>query len=273
MPGEARPRAKQQVIADDLRAAILSGQHEDGARLPSENELAREYGVAALTARRALAALRDEGLAVSRTGAGFFVRRPQQARRVGSDRYQREVDQIPVRAGARPLPETSFTRDRGIDWADYRLDATFSEVAAPADVAELLAVEVGTPLLGRHFVFYAKGKPEQISDSYLPLDLVAGTPVADPANEPWPGGNIAQLATLGILVTRVREFVTDRRPTEEEARTLRIPPGVHVFAVKRVMYAGPDRNQPVEAAVDIVIPADRTVLEYVIDLDPPAGSP
>jgi GntR family transcriptional regulator len=269
VPGTAR-RAKQQVIADDLRAAILSGQHEDGARLPSENELARDYGVAALTARRALATLRDEGLAVSRTGAGFFARRPQPARRIGSDRYQREVDQIPARIGMRPPAETSFTRDRGIDWADYRLDKTFREVAAPEPVAELLAVEPGTLLLARHFVFYAKGQPEQLSDSYLPLSLVADTPVADPANEPWPGGNIAQLATLGIVVTRVRESVRARRPTGDEARTLRIPAGAPVFAITRVMLAGPGRDQPVEAAVDIVIPADRTVLDYAIDLDPPA---
>jgi GntR family transcriptional regulator len=70
-------------------------------------------------------------------------------------------------------------------------------------------------------------------------------------------------------VTRVRESVRARRPTEEEARTLRIPPSAPVFAITRVMLAGPDRDQPVEAAVDIVIPADRTVLDYVIDLDPP----
>ncbi len=29
----------------------------------------------------------------------------------------------------------------------------------------------------------------------------------------------------------------------------------------------PERDQPVEAAVDIVIPGDRVVLDYVIDLD------
>jgi hypothetical protein len=36
------------------------------------------------------------------------------------------------------------------------------------------------------------------------------------------------------------------------------------------MLTGVDRDEPVEAAVDIVIPADRTVLDYVIDLNPPA---
>ena len=39
------------------------------------------------------------------------------------------------------------------------------------------------------------------------------TPVADPANEPWPGGNLAQLATLGIFIIRVEESVQARMPT------------------------------------------------------------
>lgn len=270
----ARPHgrgSKYQVIAGELRAAILAGEYLDGDQLPSENVLAERYGVASETARRALSALQSDGLAVARHGAGVFVRQRQPARRVASDRYQREVNQIPARLGTdRAAPETSFTRDRGIGWADYRLDKVFREVSAPADIAGLLDVEPGTPLLSRYFVFYAKDRPEQISVSYLPLSLVAGTPIADPVNEPWPGGNIAQLATIGVVVSRVRESVHARPPTPGEARTLQIPPGVPVFAITRVMLTGPDRSRPVEAAADIVIPADRTVLDYVIDLDPPA---
>jgi hypothetical protein len=44
---------------------------------------------------------------------------------------------------------------------------------------------------------------------------------------------------------------------------------VPVFAITRVMFTGADRDHPVEVAADIVIPADRTVLDYVIDLGPP----
>lgn len=262
--GDRRP--KHQVIADDLRAAIRSGRYRDGDRLPGENALMAEYSVANLTARHALRSLQEEGLAVARPGAGVFVRLPPPVRRIASDRYQREVDQI---GGARQ-PETAFTRDRGIEWQDYQLDKDFRVEPAPPDVADLLAVPLGASVLARRFVFYAKGQPEQMSLSYLPLDLVAGTAVADPTNEPWPGGNIAQLATLGLVVTRVRESVRSRPPTAEEARTLRIPVGVPVLAITRVMLAGPTRDRPVEAAVDIVIPADRTILDYIIDLDPPA---
>jgi hypothetical protein len=41
----------------------------------------------------------------------------------------------------------------------------------------------------------------------LLLDVVRNTPVAEPANEPWPGGNTAQLHSLGVVVTNIRERV------------------------------------------------------------------
>jgi GntR family transcriptional regulator len=71
------------------------------------------------------------------------------------------------------------------------------------------------------------------------------------------------LATVGLEVTRVEEAVRARMPTPDERRTLHIAQGVPVLTVTRRMLAG---QRPVEAAVDIVMPADRFVLDYAIDL-------
>lgn len=71
-PDDARPTYEQ--IADDLRAAIVGGTYEVGTRLPSTAQLTRRYGVAAMTARKALDVLRRDGLVVSRQGQGVFVR-------------------------------------------------------------------------------------------------------------------------------------------------------------------------------------------------------
>jgi UTRA domain len=133
----------------------------------------------------------------------------------------------------------------------------------------LFGAEPGTALLRRDFVFYARGEPEQISVNFLPLELVTGTPVADPAREPWPGGTLAQLAYLGHPVSRVEESVSARMPTEPEAQTLQVGQGVPVFAVLRRLISGDD---VLEVCRHIVIPADRVVLEYGIDI-PPAGDP
>jgi GntR family transcriptional regulator len=272
--GDGRPKYRH--LADELRRRISTGEIPAGSALPSEPSMARDFGIAVGTVRQALALLRAEGLVYSEKGRASFVRPKLPVRRLGADRYRRELE----RALNPDAPKgTSFTADQGITWSDYRLDKVFAEVPASPRLAELLQVDEGTMLLERRFTFWASGIPQQMSTSYYPLSLVAGTPVADPANEPWPGGNIAQLATLGIWVSWIDEIPRVRMPMPDEAETLRIPPGTPVVAMTRVMYAGqgPDRR-PVEAAVDIVMPGDRVELAYGIDLSdllPPtdAGGP
>lgn len=65
---------KYRQIADDIRADIVSGRLPAGARVPGENALMERYSVARMTARQALAVLREEGVVDVRRGAGTFVR-------------------------------------------------------------------------------------------------------------------------------------------------------------------------------------------------------
>lgn len=268
MPGDQPPPPRYQGIAAELRALVDRGDYQPGDRLPSESEIMETFDVSRGTARQALAVLQAQGIAQATTGRGVFVREQPPARRVASDRYQREVRQIITGGTQPPKPETSFTRDHQIDWGEYRLDKQFREIEPSEELARLFAIDTGEPVLERRFVFYAKDEPQQMSTSYLLLRLVRDTPVADPANEPWPGGNIAQLATLDKIVSRVEESVTARMPLPDEASILRIPPGVPVLTITRRMLAGPARDEVVEVA-DIVIPADRTVLDYAMDLSGP----
>lgn len=251
-------------VAAELRQRVLAGLVKAGGPLPSETELMNEFNVSRTTARNAYNVLRAEGLIDSQPGRGVFVRERLPARRLSSDRYRREIEQIRRHgsSSARP-PETSFTHDHGISWEEYYLAKTFEVTTPPDHVAEALKLPRSARVLARHFVFHARARPQQMSTSYLPLDLVQNTPIADPDNEPWPGGNIAQLATLGITVTRVDESVSSRMPTPSESRTLRIASGVPVLTISRRMLAG---DQPFEAA-EIVIPSDRVILDYTIPLD------
>ena len=256
-PAHGRPRYR--LLADELRRRIMSGAVPPGAFLPSESALMREFHAARGTVREAVRLLRDEGIVITEHGRGTLVRPALPVRRLASERYRAELDQL---AGDR-APETSFTSTQGIDWSSYDLDREFREVPATGTLAELFGSAPGVMLLERRFVFHVHRVPQQMSVSYYPLALVAGTPVADPANEPWPGGNTAQLHSLGIRVTGIRERVRARMPMPDETRTLRMPPGVPVVTITRQTYAG---EVVVEAAVDIVIPADRVELDYYIDL-------
>ncbi len=62
-------------LADDL--ARLIGTGELTGRLPSERDLASEYGVAYGTVRRAMEVLRERGLVESVHGRGTFVKPAQ----------------------------------------------------------------------------------------------------------------------------------------------------------------------------------------------------
>src|SRR4051812_4414740 len=63
-----------QQIGRHLRAAILTHRLAPGEKLPSQPDLAKHYGVARETVKRALDSLRAERLIVSRQGSGVFVR-------------------------------------------------------------------------------------------------------------------------------------------------------------------------------------------------------
>ena len=63
-------------LADDLAARIGRGEFPVGARLPSETDLASEYGVAKMTVRRALEVLRERGLVRTLHGRGSVVVTP-----------------------------------------------------------------------------------------------------------------------------------------------------------------------------------------------------
>ena len=243
-------------IADELREHIRAGVYPAGARLPTMATLSATHGVSEIVIRHAISVLRGEGLVETRRGGGTVVRVHPPVRRVAMDRYRLET---------RPLvtPATSFTRDQRITWEEYRLDKAYAKVRADGELASLFGLQPGIPLLRRHFVFYARGDPQQISINYLPWDFVAGTPVADPGREPWPGGTPAQLAYLGHPATRVEEAVRSRMPSPEETETLRLAAGVPVLAITRRMLSG---ERVLEVCRDIVIPADRVVLDYAIDL-------
>lgn len=242
-----------QQVATDLRSRIVSGEYAPGSALPTIPELERLYGASSGTIRNAIRVLRDEGLVDTRTSTGTIVRAKPPVHRLSHDRYKPRAE-----------PSTAFTTDEGITWTEYRLDKRFEQVPANPELAALFGCTLGEPLLARHFRFYADDRPTQLSVSYVRLSDVQGTAVADPINEPWPGGTIAQLATLGLVVTQVREEMTAAMPTPSEVEQLALPSGTPVLRWTRRMLTAEGRV--VEVAHPIVRRGDTTVVETTIDL-------
>ena len=65
--------AKYLAVAETLKREILNGKHESRERFPSEEALARRFGVSRPTVERALRELKREGLLESRSGSGSYL--------------------------------------------------------------------------------------------------------------------------------------------------------------------------------------------------------
>lgn len=69
------PRSPYIQIAASIRAAILSGELDPEAQLPTGDQLAKFFGVTRATVSAAIRTLREEGFVRSRAGGGVYVSR------------------------------------------------------------------------------------------------------------------------------------------------------------------------------------------------------
>jgi len=246
--------AKYQTIADELRAAIHRNDYGPGDVLPSETQLCLTYDVSRPTVRHAVAILRSEGLIDVEHGRGAFVRRRPMIQRHARDRHRH------ARAAGRPL---------GFDYParhgqtpGMRITRT-GPVDAPVDVAARMGVDTGATVFIRQRVVLADGEPVELSASYFPYELAAGTLLG--TTEPLETGVLNYIETeLGRAYHHIQEELTARMPTADEAATLRISPAIPVL---RLLYAAYDKQGEAIEVVDSVFPSDRHVFFDSFDLD------
>ncbi|MEU5833216.1 GntR family transcriptional regulator [Streptomyces diacarni] len=253
-------------IADDLREAIRAGELSPGDRLATEAELSKKYRKTLPTVRQALSLLQTEGLIEKRHGRGSFVRKPRKRVTRSNERHQWEKSRalIPDEERAR----TGATEhDTGLVMDDLLFHAYYREVQASGDLAAVFGLPAGAALIQRNYRtrYRQEDAPFNLVTSYLVRDHISGNPgLLDDANEPWPGGTMHQLRTVGIEIDRMEEHVTARPPTAEEAEELRLLPGTSVLVVRKVSRDVGDRAVEVS---DLVLPGDRTEIIFTTQLE------
>jgi GntR family transcriptional regulator len=102
--------ARYRQLAAEVRATAREGAYGEGGRLPSEEDLAAQYGVSRGTVRQALSVLRAEGVVTSRRGTRrVLLETPQLqsfAELMSFTRWARSLGETPggrvVRQGNRP---------------------------------------------------------------------------------------------------------------------------------------------------------------------------
>lgn len=135
------------------------------------------------------------------------------------------------------------------------------EAAADARVAATFGVEVGAPVVLRRRLILLNDHPVELTDSYYPLAIAAGTPLAE--NRKIKGGAITLLAELGYKSARGDEEVAARPPSDAEAEALELAPGEWVLDVYRV--AADSTGLPVEITA-MTMPARGRTLRYTIEI-------
>lgn len=249
-PTDARPL--QVRVADDLRHKIETGEWRGGHQLPTLDELAGEYLCSITSARKAVDLLKQQGLVITVQGRGTYVRERPTTRRHGMERYTRSrwngADGQPILiAEAAAQGHTAGQELREL-----------AEVTVPPVVADRLGVAPGTRVWVRRRTTLIDDRPNQLADSFYPLDVVAAAPQIREENT-GPGGGYARLDDAGYHLAEVSEEWSVRMPSGPETVALRLPPGTPVIDLTRTTYDSTGR--PVEVML-AVLAGDMTTFAY-----------
>jgi GntR family transcriptional regulator len=136
--------------AERVRGRIADGHYADGAQLPTEEALGREFGVSRITVRAALDRLAAEGLVRRERGRGTFVA----ARPVALD-LERFTDFAEDMAATGFAPSSRVTH--------------FGEESAAAPVAAQLGLAPGATVVRVDRLRLADDRPLAFDRTYLPL--------------------------------------------------------------------------------------------------------
>ncbi|WP_170141176.1 GntR family transcriptional regulator [Allonocardiopsis opalescens] len=234
-------------VAEELRRRIHSGEYGPGDRIPSTSQLQEEFDCANTTIQRAIRELKREGIVEGATGSGVFVRTVRPVMHVTAS-YVTQVGDQP-RASWKSEAERLGMR------GDQRITHV-GTVEAPPEIAVHLGVDEGEPVAIRRRVMLLDGEPVQLADSYYPLDLAQGTPLAAPGK--LVGGTVGVLESL-VELGDFEEKVRARAATADEQRDLKLNPGAIVLVMIRTTLTTDGR--PVEVGYT-VLTADRHELCY-----------
>ncbi|MGW6574233.1 GntR family transcriptional regulator [Streptomyces sp. NPDC054945] len=240
-------------IADVLRQRIAEHEWTVGDRLPSRAQIAEECGVGENVVRRAQELLISQGVLEGRTGSGTYVAEPRRRVRVVRSSAREQPGGSPFRADMQALGRQGNWESR-----------TEAKVPAPAEIAARLGIAVGELCVRTVYEFLADGRPVQLSTSWEPYGLTAGTLVVLPEGGPHAGaGVVNRMAEIGITVSHAVEQPEPRQATAEEASLLGIQKAALVTHIRRTYYS--DQGQPVETA-DIVVPVALCEIVYEVPI-------
>ena len=203
---------KYETIKQFLIQGISSRTFTDA--IPSENQLAEQFGVSRMTARRALDELEREGSVERFPGKGTFVRK--------TPHYTRGFFRV--------RPFRKWAEDINVTLTTQVLEAGL--VAPPEDISRKLQTEGQVVLLRILNCF--DNKPVRYAVRYLVAD-----PCARILDENLEQESIHDILIhrLGLPLTRISQTMTAIGLTPHIARLFNAEPGYPVFYFQRLVFS------------------------------------
>ncbi len=212
-----------QQIKALITQSLQSGEWKPGEMIPSEVELANRYKVSQGTVRKAIDELAAENLVLRRQGKGTFVATHHEAR--AEFRFLRLMPDV---------GEAHPARSKIIETKRLRV---------PAEIARLLEVKSGDPVIFIKRVQSFDGIPTILEEIWLPGTLFKGL-TAERLSE-YNGPMYGLFETeFGTRMIRATERIRAVTAQPEVAALLAIEVGTPLLNVERVSYTYGDK--PVE---------------------------
>jgi len=208
-------------IREALRNEIITGELKRGQKIPSEDELANQFGVSRMTARQGISDLIDEGLLYRRHGLGTFVAFPH---------VERDHTRL-----------TSFfeaARLRGIDARSRVL--TVETIPAKPKVASALDIPEDDLVIRIETLRFADHVPVTFHNAHVPNSLFSAILTENlETKHLW-----TLFEKCGYKVKRAVQKLEAREASEELAKLMGVHAGSPILYKERTVYA--EDGTPVE---------------------------
>ncbi|MCO6411093.1 GntR family transcriptional regulator [Hoeflea alexandrii] len=196
-----------------LRNRIFGGEVQPGDLVPGEQELAVEFNVSRITAKRALNELAGAGLVVRERGRGTRVTHRPKAPAVTSsiEGWLENISLMGIATEARVLD--------------------FGYVAASEDIAHALELDPGTDVQHAVRVRSLDGEPMSYLVTYVPADIGRQYDREDLDTKPL----LLLLELAGVKVASARQTISATLADSEVAGALSVHAGSPLIEVRRVV--------------------------------------
>jgi GntR family transcriptional regulator len=207
-----------QQIKSLILQSLQAGEWKPGDTIPSEFELAARFRVSQGTVRKAIDELAADNLLVRRQGKGTFV-------------ATHAEQQIQYRF-LRLQPDEGDQRSEG---PAERNIIECRRLRAPAEIARLLGLRSGDPVLQVRRVLAFHGVPAILEDLWLPGIPFKGLTLETLAADRGPMYALFE-TQFGVRMVRAEEKIKAVAADADAAALLDVAPGTPLLSVERIAH-------------------------------------